>query len=256
MQLDAQMGNDIQITATTLSRNGSQGALLLVPGAGASLGNTPGSDARLFGTTILGQTAASTAGLDLLSNANAGSGAGIVSPIILRANSAADMTADFVTYDPTVGFVNASPLAPLTNTFVGSGTSSVIALTAATAAPAGITDLFALKTTSNITASGANSTLRIRSILGSQTDIGGLVLNGVGASAPVVSANLLFGDVAARDTTVSNATLFREGVVYVAVVTPPESQPFLATWRPQTSRSLETACSGSRGPTRLKEPSP
>jgi hypothetical protein len=49
------MGNDVQLTATTLSRT-TFGSLLIVPGAGASLGNTPGSDARLLGTTILGQT--------------------------------------------------------------------------------------------------------------------------------------------------------------------------------------------------------
>jgi hypothetical protein len=65
--------------------------------------------------------------------------------------------------------------------------------TTSTAAPAGITDLFALKTTSNITAAAVQQYPAHPQHLGSQTDIGGLVLNGVGAVAPVVSANLVFG---------------------------------------------------------------
>ncbi|NBV84958.1 MAG: hypothetical protein EBS01_01540, partial [Verrucomicrobia bacterium] len=205
LQLDAQMGNDIQVSVTTLSRSGL-GTLLLVPGSNGSMGNTAASDARFLGSTILGQTPSSTTALSTLNNLTLGSGAGIVSPVILRAASSTDSTADFVSYDPVLGFISGAPASLLNNTFVGAGSGSVIAINTPTAAAAGTTDVFALKTTAGI----SGGSLRFRSIAGSSTDVGGLVLNGSGME---ISSNLLFGDIT------SGTFRATEALVYTSAVT-------------------------------------
>ncbi len=73
LRLDAQMGNDIQLTATTLTRSGN-GTLAIVPGVDGNLGNTVGADARVLGTTILGQATTTAAGLATLNNIGGFSG--------------------------------------------------------------------------------------------------------------------------------------------------------------------------------------
>jgi autotransporter-associated beta strand protein len=207
LRLDAQGGSDTQLTATTLTRS-SQGALMLVPGSGATFGNTNNSDVRLLATTIFG-VAAGTVGYAQMNNLSGSgtltSGAGIFAPYVVALSSTTNSNADFVVYDPVAGFMPAVPASLLTNTFASSSSGSVISVTSGTLAPSGITDLFALETTASIAAGG---TLRFRSNGG--TDMGGLLLNGSGSAAPIIGANLSFMN------TLGIAPVPGEGLVYVS----------------------------------------
>ena len=66
--------------------------------------------------------------------------------------------------------------------------------------------LFGVKTVSSI----SNGTLRLRSV--TTTDEGGVLINGVGAAAPVISSNLVFGN---TNLSAPVPTL-GEGLVYVS----------------------------------------
>jgi hypothetical protein len=212
-RLDAQGGADTTFTVSGTLARLTQGALMLVPGSGADFGNTNNSDARFLATgTLFGQTANALGYATLNNITESGaynSGSGVFAPYVVRTKSATDATADFVVYDPVLGFVTAAPVSLLANTFSGVTTASVFSGTSDAAAPAGITDLFALKTTSNITADAAGSILRIRSV--SASDVGGVLLNGVGRAAPVISADLVFAN-----SVVANSVIPNEGIVYVS----------------------------------------
>lgn len=83
-------------------------------------------------------------------------------------------------YDPAVGFLTAVPLSPLTNTFSGSTSASVASITAATVV-SGIADVFALKTTANI----SGGTIKLRSM--NTNDMGAILFN----ATSTMSSNLV-----------------------------------------------------------------
>ncbi|MCX6839396.1 MAG: autotransporter-associated beta strand repeat-containing protein [Verrucomicrobia bacterium] len=186
MRLDAMMGNDIQLTATTLARVGA-GTLAIVPGADGNLGNTVGADARVLAGTILGQVTTTPQQLATLNNiggftgnnvnANAGS--------ILRLASSTDQSASFVTYDPVLGFVSANPASPLTNTFAGSTSATIANITSATSIT-GTADVFGLTTTAGIN----GGTLRLRAM--NTNDMGALIFN----DTSTIGSNVVFNGLA------------------------------------------------------------
>jgi fibronectin-binding autotransporter adhesin len=181
IRLDAQMGNDIQLTATTLARVGA-GTLAIVPGVDGNLGNTAGADARVLGTTILGQTTNNVPGLATLNNLGGVSGNNVnaVAGSILRLASSTDASASFVSYDPVLGFISATPASALTNTFAGSTSATIANINSATAIT-GTVDVFGLTTTANI----SGGTLRLRSM--NTNDMGALIFNGTST----MSSNLI-----------------------------------------------------------------
>ncbi|MDB6076166.1 MAG: hypothetical protein JWO89_3806, partial [Verrucomicrobiaceae bacterium] len=205
IRLDAMAGFDTQFTATALTRSG-QGTLTIIPASSGSMGNTPLSDSRLLTTTVLGQDTRTTAGYSVLTNLNTGSSAGIISPVILRTASPSDPSASFLEYDATLGFITSVGNFPLSNTFAGATTASVVDISAPTAVPS-LASVFAVRTSKDI----SGGTLRIRN-MGGFTDVGGLLINGAGGAAPVISANLMFGN-----TNVASPVMtLAEGIVYVS----------------------------------------
>jgi autotransporter-associated beta strand protein len=186
LRLDAQMGNDIQLTATTLTRSGS-GVLVIVPGVDGNLGNTVGADARVLGTTILGQNTAIIQGLATLNNIGgfSGNNAGATAGSILRLASSTDASASFVSYDPVIGFTTSTGANPLTNTLTGSTSATIANINAATGIT-GIADVFGLTTTASI----SGGTLRLRSM--NTNDMGALIFNGTST----LSSNLVVNGLA------------------------------------------------------------
>lgn len=134
------------------------------------------------------------------------SNSGIVGASIVRAASSTNANADFLSYDPILGFISGVPLSPLTNTFSGSTSASVANITTATSVGSGTVDVAAVKTTANI----SNGTLRIRSL--STIDQGAILMNGVGGAAPVISSNVIFNPAATTGGTAASG----EGLVYVS----------------------------------------
>ncbi|MDB6120934.1 MAG: putative autotransporter protein, partial [Verrucomicrobiaceae bacterium] len=205
LRLDAQAGNDIQFTATTLARTGV-GTLNIAPGANGSLGNTSDSDARVLSTTVLGQATTTTIGLQTLNNIGSlGSSSGVIGASIVRLASATNTNADFVSYDPALGFISGQPTFPLTNTFTGSTSSSVVSITTPTVATGSVI-LNGLKTTAGI----SGGVLNIRSL--TNLDQGGLLINGFGQAAPVISSGVVFNPLVATGATATSG----EGLVYVS----------------------------------------
>ncbi len=175
------MGNDIQLTATTLARVGA-GTLAIVPGVDGNLGNTVGSDARVLGTTILGQATTTPQQLATLNNlggftgnnVNAGRRLDLAARILHRRHR------ELCELRPGRRLPGAAPIAPLTNTFAGSTSATIANITAPTAIT-GTADVFGLTTTANI----SGGTLRLRSM--NTNDMGALIFNGTST----MSSNLI-----------------------------------------------------------------
>ena len=185
-----------QFTAASIART-NQGTLVIQPTANLA-GSLGSQSARLLVTTnILGVAAASS-----VFN-------GIVSPVIVRlADSAPNSDADFVTYGAANGFASGTStsfLGGLNPTQVASSAGIVLA---------GTSSVYALKTTGNI--SGA-FTLQVvaNGSTGNQVQLGGILMNGAGGTAPNISSDVFFGFVN-NGVTQLNGLNYGEGVVYTS----------------------------------------
>ncbi len=187
-----------QFTFGNIQRT-NQGTMVIQPTA--NLGATAGQRARLLATTqLLGVAVAS-------SNFN-----GIVSPVIVRlADGAPNSDADFVTYNTTNGFLTGAPTTPVTTlsalapTAVGNITTPQV-LT-------GTNSIYAFKTTANV--SGGVLRIVANGSTGNQVQLGGILINGAGGAAPVISSDLFFGFVN-NGATQLNGLNYGEGVVYTS----------------------------------------
>jgi hypothetical protein len=123
-----------------------------------------------------------------------------VAPSILSTN--ANGVANFVTYNTsgTLGFTTYA--GTLLSGLSGVNVGSLASITSAQSL-SGVNDIYAAATTSNI----SGGTLRLMSV--SNTNMGGLVLNGYGVAAPQISSDLLFGNLLLSQPT------YGEGLVYV-----------------------------------------
>jgi fibronectin-binding autotransporter adhesin len=146
-----------------------------------------GNGELLTSTNVLGTTAAAA-----LNN-------GILPASILVTNPTTGV-ATFATYGSN-GF--AAFTGSLASSFAGGGTSTLAAGTAAQTLT-GVNDLYAASTTANV----SGGTLRFLSL--NNTNMGGLLLNGYGVAAPVVSSDLVFGN-----TRLPGQPSFGEALVYV-----------------------------------------
>jgi len=183
-----------QFTFGSIARTG-QGTMVIAPTA--SLGGTTGSRARLIATNLLGAAVASS------------NFAGIISPTIVRlADAAPNQDADFVTYNTTNGFITGTPTTSAAS-LTGSQPGSVGSIVAAQSL-SGVNSIYAFKTNANV----SGGTLQVVSN-NTTTQLGGILMNGAGAAAPVISSNLFFGLVN-NNVSQLNGINFGEGVVYTS----------------------------------------
>ena len=187
---------DSQLTVQNINRSGF-GTLVIAPTN--NLGATTGQRSRIVvnsGGQILSTAIAST-------NVN-----GIIPPVIVRtADGQLTGDADFVTWNATNGLISGTPTLGLTS-ISGSSPTAVYALTAAQTL-SGATTAYAVKTTANI----SGGQLQIASYGSASAGFGGILLNGAGAAAPVISSDVFFGTLNNPFTQLSGM-LPNEGVVY------------------------------------------
>jgi len=179
-----------------------------------------------------GQTTTTGPGLQTLNNFGGftGNNVGAVAGSILRLASSTDSSANFVAYDPVVGFVTASPASSLTNTFSGSTPATIANITSATSI-SGTADIFGLTTTANI----SNGTLRLRSM--NANDMGALIFNGTSTLSSNVIVN---GSAASVNLTgaVTTSTSTTVGVPTTAGLVVGMPVPALAFQQVQRSPSI------------------
>jgi autotransporter-associated beta strand protein len=178
--------SDSTLGLTSLNRSG-QGTVLL-QGLNGRLGRTVYDNGEFItATNVLGTTAAAA-----LNN-------GIVAPSILVADPNTGV-AGFATYG-TTGF--AAYTGSLASSLSGGNANTLASVTTAQTLT-GVNDVYAAATTANI----SGGTLRFLSA--GNTNMGGLLLNAYGVSAPQVGSDLLFGN-----TLSPGQPAFGEGLVYV-----------------------------------------
>ena len=182
-----------ELTITSLVRV-NEGTLVV--SATNNLGATTNQRSRLVIPNVLGVGVASA-----ITN-------GILPPVIVRtADGQLTGDADFLTgNNATNGLMTAIPTNPVTS-ISGLNPTAVAAITS-TQTLSGANSVYALKTTANI----SGGALQILSNAGT-IKFGGILLNGAGAAAPVISSDVFFGAV---DNGVSalNGLFYGEGVVY------------------------------------------
>jgi hypothetical protein len=190
LALDVSGTFNSQLTIGNLARSG-QGTMVISPAA--TLAASTGQRSRLIvSTNIFGASAA---------NVN-----GILSPsIVTLAAGAANTNADFVTW---TGATNGLGVGTSTAFTGGSNPAQVGNTTGNTLS--GVNSVYALRTTGNI----SGGTLQVVSN-NTTTQLGGILMNGAGATAPVISSNLFFGLVN-NNVTQLNGVMFGEGLVYTA----------------------------------------
>ena len=103
-----------------------------------------------------------------------------------------------------IGFVASTGANPLSNTFTSTTNSSIVDISTATAIT-GTASTFGVRTSANI----SGGTLSILAL--STNEMGGLLINGVGAAAPVISSNIVYSPFGNTGGATSG-----EGIIYVS----------------------------------------
>jgi autotransporter-associated beta strand protein len=130
---------------------------------------------------------------------------GILSPVIVRtADGQLSGDANFVTWDATNGLITGTPTTAVTTLAAQAPTAVATISTPQTLT--GFNSIYAFRTTADV----SGGTIRIVSN-GASHQLGGILLNGAGLAAPVISSNLFFGRV---NNSPHNGIFTDEAVIY------------------------------------------
>ena len=220
--------NIVSVETGSMSANfGSGGHLALLNTAGASTEwqianlNRTGQGTLVIetGSNVLGQAGNGGSRLIVMTNILGGAAAssvinGIIAPSIVTAGT--NGVANFVTY-PVNGVNGIQPYTGATvAAFTGTGATQQTQIGAFTGgAVTGTNDIYALSTSGSLT----GGTVRFVSpTAAGGTNEGGLLINGAGGAAPVISSNLTFGNLTLGNNGAPGtaAPSLGEGLVYVS----------------------------------------